>query len=157
MKKIIKKISVFWVCFISIVCTSCIDVGLGSAIDLTPPTVSISSHKDNEVVPNAFTLSGSAFDNRELASITISCESHNLYYRVYPGENWYKKNTSTQDEWVLVENSEGSGFKTRWPPRQQTREEGTLLPFHGSICGCPDEGAFPWGPCAVQVWCFGTE
>ena len=49
------------------------------------------------------------------------------------------------------------GFKTRWPPRQQTREEGTLLPFHGSICGCPAEGAFPWGPCAVQVWCFGTE
>src|SRR5574337_1089726 len=35
------------------------------------------------------------------------------------------------------------GFKTRWPPRQQTREEGTLLPFHGSICGCPAEGAFP--------------
>src|SRR5574340_1508372 len=32
------------------------------------------------------------------------------------------------------------GFKTRWPPRQQTREEGTLLPFHGSICGCPAEG-----------------
>ena len=31
-------------------------------------------------------------------------------------------------------------------PRQQTREEGTLLPFHGSICGCPAEGAFPWGP-----------
>ena len=26
-----------------------------------------------------------------------------------------------------------------------------------SICGCPAEGAFPWGPCAVQVWCFGTE
>ena len=25
------------------------------------------------------------------------------------------------------------GFKTRWPPRQQTREEGTLLPFHDSI------------------------
>ena len=22
---------------------------------------------------------------------------------------------------------------------------------------CPAEGAFPWGPCAVQVWCFGTE
>ena len=37
------------------------------------------------------------------------------------------------------------GFKTRWPPRQKTREEGTLLPFHGSICGCPAEGAFPWG------------
>ena len=48
-------------------------------------------------------------------------------------------------------------INTRWPPRQQTREEGTLLPFHGSICGCPAEGAFPWGPCAVQVWCFGTE
>ena len=44
------------------------------------------------------------------------------------------------------------GFKTRWPPRQKTR-----VPFHGSICGCPAEGAFPWGPCAVQVWCFGTE
>ena len=33
------------------------------------------------------------------------------------------------------------GFKTRWPPRQQTREEGTLLPFHGLFIGlpwCPD-------------------
>lgn len=104
----IKELSGFTLGLFSLLFTSCIDVGLGSAIDLTPPTVSISSHKDNEVVPNAFTLSGSAFDNRELASITISCESHNLYYRVYPGENWYKKNTSTQDEWVLVENSEGS-------------------------------------------------
>ena len=25
------------------------------------------------------------------------------------------------------------GFKTRWPPRQQTREEGTLLPMTGTI------------------------
>ena len=36
-------------------------------------------------------------------------------------------------------------------------EIASMLPFHGSICGCPAEGAFPWGPCAVQVWCFGTE
>ena len=47
-------------------------------------------------------------------------------------------------------------LKTRWLPRQK-REEGTLLHFHDRICGCPAEGAFPWGPCAVQVWCFGTE
>src|SRR5574342_340365 len=40
------------------------------------------------------------------------------------------------------------------PILSESREEGTLLPFHGSICGCPAEGAFPWGPCAVQVWCL---
>ena len=28
-------------------------------------------------------------------------------------------------------------FKPWWPPRQQRRGEGTLLPFHGRICGCP--------------------
>jgi len=42
-------------------------------------------------------------------------------------------------------------FKTWWPPRQKRREEGTLLPFLGRICGCPAEGAFPWGPCAIKV------
>ena len=48
-------------------------------------------------------------------------------------------------------------FKPWWPPRQQRRGEGTLLPFHGRICGCPDAWAFSWGPCAIKVWCFGTE
>ena len=48
-------------------------------------------------------------------------------------------------------------FKPWWPPRQQRSGEGTLLPFHGRICGCPDAWAFSWGPCAIKVWCFGTE
>ena len=48
-------------------------------------------------------------------------------------------------------------LKTRWPPRQKRREEGTLLPFHGRICGCPAAWDFSWGPCAIKVWCFGTE
>ena len=33
-------------------------------------------------------------------------------------------------------------FKPWWPPRQQRRGEGTLLPFHGRICGCPAAWAF---------------
>ena len=48
-------------------------------------------------------------------------------------------------------------LKMRWPPRQKRREEGTLLPFHGGICGCPAAWDFSWGPCAIKVWCFGTE
>ena len=48
--------------------------------------------------------------------------------------------------------STGGYLKTWWPPRQKRREKGTLLPFHGGICGCPAErGAFPWGPCAISV------
>ena len=38
-------------------------------------------------------------------------------------------------------------LKTWWPPRQKRREEGTLLPFHGGICGCPAErGPFRGDP-----------
>ena len=33
-------------------------------------------------------------------------------------------------------------FKPWWLPRQQRRGEGTLLPFHGRICGCPAAWAF---------------
>ena len=48
-------------------------------------------------------------------------------------------------------------LKTRWPPRRKRREEGTLLPFHGRICGCPAAWDFSWGPCEIKVWCVGTE
>ena len=48
-------------------------------------------------------------------------------------------------------------FKPWWPPRQQRRGEGILLPFHGRICGCPAAWAFSRGPCAIKVWYFGTE
>ena len=38
-------------------------------------------------------------------------------------------------------------LKTWWPSRQKRREEGTLLPFPGGICGCPaDRGPFHGDP-----------
>ena len=36
-------------------------------------------------------------------------------------------------------------LKTWWPLRQKRRGEGTLLPFHGGIRGCPAERGLSMG------------
>ena len=45
-------------------------------------------------------------------------------------------------------------FKPWWPPRQQRSGEGTLLPFHGRICGCPDAPG-PAAHCSRASACRG--
>ena len=44
------------------------------------------------------------------------------------------------------------GFQTLVAAQAAKKGEGTLLPFHGRICGCPDAWAFSWGPCAIKVY-----
>ena len=83
------------------------DVGLGSAIDLTPPEVEVTSHQDNATVPSQFWFEGTAKDNSAVTLITVSIDSENLYYELIPSEGvWKKKNAATSN--VLVETEEGS-------------------------------------------------
>ena len=98
---------------------SCTDsVGLGEAVDLTAPEITITSHSDNTTVPSEFTLCGTAYDNIEVKSITVDFASQNLHYKVVPGSSWYKMNKATGGEWVQMPASEGactkSGDKWSW-------------------------------------------
>lgn len=87
--------------------SSCELVGLGPALDLSSPTLSITSHADNDTVPGEFTLVGTATDNEEVVSILIEFESQNLCYKVEPGNSWYKKTTASGNQWIKVPDSEG--------------------------------------------------
>lgn len=91
-------------CFFS----SCDLVGLGPALDLSAPTLCITSHSDNDTVPGEFTLVGTAEDNEEVTSILIEFESQNLHYKVEPANSkfWYKKTTASGNQWIQVPDSE---------------------------------------------------
>ncbi|MCI6810683.1 MAG: hypothetical protein MR958_10935, partial [Spirochaetia bacterium] len=59
MKKLLKTLfTVFAVLSIS----SC-KIGLGAAVDLTPPVLKVSSHSSDDTVAEKFTLAGTASDN----------------------------------------------------------------------------------------------
>ena len=96
---------------------SCGDsTGLGEAVDLTAPVVTLTSHSDDDTVANEFTLAGTAYDNEKLALITIDFEDADIHYRVTPGSVW-KKKTSTTD-WTELSSTEAgcslSGDTWHW-------------------------------------------
>ena len=82
--------------------------GLGKAVDLVSPRISITSHVGTETVPSEFTLSGTVWDNEEVKIFTIDCEDANLHYKITPDASWYKKTASTGDEWIEVSDTQGS-------------------------------------------------
>ena len=80
--------------------------GLGAAVDQEAPVVNLTSHEDNDIVPSAFTLTGTASDNIEVTLLTIDFEDADIHYQIVPGGNWQKK-TSTSD-WTDLTDGEGS-------------------------------------------------
>lgn len=90
---------------------SCNNIGLGEEVDLSAPVLEITSHSDNDTVPGEFTLKGTAYDNDEISAITIDFENQNLHYKVVPGKVWYKKATSSNNEWISISDYEGSCIK----------------------------------------------
>lgn len=100
-KSIIKNTLFSFVIFLLF--TSCI-VGLGPAIDLMAPEVTLDSHSNNDSVPESFVLYGTATDNEAVSKITISFEDAEMYYQIVPGEStWQKKNQKTGD-WKAIQN-----------------------------------------------------
>lgn len=93
--------------FLFLALASCSHIGLGPEVDQVAPEIEISSHVDNDVVPSQFTLSGKAYDNEVVTSITVDFDYQNLHYKVEPGKSWYKK-TASSEGWVAVKNGEAS-------------------------------------------------
>lgn len=77
------------------------EVGLGSAVDMEAPTVAITSHQDNESVPQSFELRGTASDNEEVTMFTIDFDDADIHYQIVPGADWQKK-TSKSNDWQTV-------------------------------------------------------
>ncbi|MDY2840648.1 MAG: Ig-like domain repeat protein [Treponema sp.] len=112
MNKIIKNkliyVSTFLISFLLF--SSCI-VGLGPAIDLMAPEVTLDSHSNNDSVPESFVLYGTATDNEAVSKITISFEDAEMYYQIVPGEStWQKKNQKTGD-WKAIQNDSNNYCK----------------------------------------------
>ena len=76
-------------------------IGLGAAVDLTPPVLKVSSHSNDDTVAEKFTLAGTASDNEAVTEITIDFEDADIHYKIEPGNNWFKK-TSSSDDWIEI-------------------------------------------------------
>ncbi len=103
MKKIYNK-AVFKVSFIFLILSSLIcscEIGLGAAVDMEAPKVAITSHQDNESVPQSFSLQGTVSDNEEVASFTIDFDDADIHFQITPGKDWQKK-TSKSNGWQTV-------------------------------------------------------
>lgn len=87
------------------------NIGLGEEVDVKAPTLTITSHKDNDTVPAEFTLSGLAYDNDGVKAITVDFDDADLHYQITPGSAWQKK-TSANSEWTYVSDGEGSCVST---------------------------------------------
>ena len=77
-----------------------VNAGLGPEVDVTAPTITLTSHTDNDTVPSVFTLQGTAWDNEKITALTLDFEDADLHYRIVPGGAWYKKNANT--DWVQI-------------------------------------------------------
>ncbi|MBQ9206474.1 MAG: hypothetical protein IJ158_07130 [Treponema sp.] len=81
--------------------------GLGPEVDVIAPTVSVTSHEDDDTVPSKFMLKGTAWDDTVVNLITIDFDDADLHYKVTPGGSWYKKTASLSD-WQELDSEEAS-------------------------------------------------
>lgn len=106
MKKMNKRIVFGIGLFGLFIFSSCNVIGLGEAVDLTAPEVTITSHEDNDTIPSEFMMCGTAYDNSAVKELFIDCESQALHYKTNVYGLWYKKNGS-ETEWTQVSETEG--------------------------------------------------
>ncbi len=83
------------------------EIGLGPGVDMQAPTVSITSHQDNDSVAQTFVLRGTASDNEGVKILTIDFEDAEIHYQIVPGNSWEKK-TSTSNGWVSIPSDENN-------------------------------------------------
>ena len=58
------------------------EIGLGEGVDMTPPSVRITSHDDNDSVGPTFRLYGVAEDNENVTKLTIDFEDADIHYQI---------------------------------------------------------------------------
>ena len=103
MKKINKFLGIF--SFVALIFTSC-EVGLGPAVDMQPPVVTLTSHKDNDSVASKFRLSGTASDNEGVTKLSIDFDDKNIHFYTTNEGIWYKKTASS--DWTAIDQSVAS-------------------------------------------------
>ena len=103
MKKIFKY-SVL--CVLSLFVFAACEIGLGAAVDLEAPVVTLTSHKDNDSVAQTFRLIGTASDNEGVTKLSIDFEDADIHYTVEPGKKWQKKTHSK--DWADVADDKAS-------------------------------------------------
>lgn len=103
----INKLSgIFTLSFLVLFIFTACEIGLGPAVDLTAPVVTLNSHKDNDSVAQTFRLAGTASDNEAVTKLSIDFEEADIHYTIEPGKKWQKK-TSTSD-WVEIPEAKAS-------------------------------------------------
>ncbi len=97
-----KRITQFLISIFLIVFTfaSC-EVGLGNAVDLTAPTISVTKPEVAEAVPQIITVEGSAKDNIEVTGIQVTIEETKQVYKLTPKTGWQVK---VGENWQPYEN-----------------------------------------------------
>lgn len=79
------------------------EIGLGPAVDVTAPEVTLTSHKDNDCVGSSFVLRGIATDNDAVTKLTIDFDDADIHFQITSGGSWQKKTSTTG--WTTVSNS----------------------------------------------------
>lgn len=101
--------TIIFTLLLAAVLTGCLEVGTGPEVDLTPPTLTLSSPTDNSTKPYLFTLKGNAEDNGKIDRIEVSFgDEAGLSYLWQGGTTWKKKSAMTKDVYTEIE---GSGSK----------------------------------------------
>ena len=77
------------------------EIGLGPAVDMEAPKVTITSHQSNDSVPQSFSLQGTLYDNEGVTLFNIDFEDADLHYQIVPGQEWQKK-TANSNGWQTV-------------------------------------------------------
>ncbi|MBO6219382.1 MAG: hypothetical protein J6I53_00090 [Treponema sp.] len=86
--------------------------GLGEAVDLTAPIVTLTSHNDNDSVASTFTLKGTVWDNEAVRSLAIDFEDADIHYSITPGSSWQKKSKETGGVWTAMDDSKAKCIKS---------------------------------------------
>ena len=100
-KKLYKTSALAVIAFLFGLGAASCEIGLGAAVDMEAPKVAITSHQDNESVPQSFSLQGTVSDNEEVASFTIDFDDADIHFQITPGTDWQKK-TSKSNGWQTV-------------------------------------------------------
>jgi len=100
MKKSLFVLSLFTVLF-----TSCF-IGLGEAVDLNGPSVTIESPRSMETVPASFSVSGTVKDESAISSLTLTCDEKEWKYS--DGVWQFKDSGGSWTSWNTVKDALGN-------------------------------------------------
>ena len=95
--------SICLILFVSFVYISC-EIGLGEAVDIEAPVVTVTSPEPTSAVPKEFTVEGSVTDNHAVKELTVSVSETGQQFKWNGGWNVLSNNS-----WVQYNNATFSG------------------------------------------------